>query len=432
MRIQKKLGGTSKTVFISYSREEANNQWVQKLARDLNQFNIQVILDVNDSLGGDDINSKIFKGIQKSDYFITVLTPSYNKKITDQERWLYKEYHQFNGLKMIGKAPSLIPILKSGSVQSSIPKDLQGLTYIDMSVPDSYPAGLKALIRKIQPELSTNPGTQSNAISAGDHKTYGLTDYKLSGIPTNAPIVAFWGDSGSGKSSALIRLCRLLEQHNYQIIPEASFGSSIEYKNHVRSFIESIRFHKATVLAPTGEFPMFLELSKSNKTICYLLDIPGTHIHYAITQATESYLYDLLISSNKRVNLLFTEWSRFRQNSDYLYEFIKLVRSSFTAKQDTIIPVLSKADQSPHLSTNEKETPYSRRIIKEVASSNYLNPLVESLGQKGMVHAGIIPMASIKGSDGPVKNKESSDYLPKRFWKAIQTSVSGKRNLFFR
>jgi len=142
-----------KRVFISYSWDsEINTQhkeWVAKIASDLsNEFQIE--FDKNLEVGMSPENY-MKHNILSSDYVIIIFTPNYCAKANSDIQSGVK--YEFSVIKenLFRKISTgkYIPILRSGSKNKSIPKEMQDAIYIDFKNDETYSNALSELVKKL-------------------------------------------------------------------------------------------------------------------------------------------------------------------------------------------------------------------------------------------------------------------------------------------
>ena len=117
-------------LFISYSRKDI--AFARRLAGDLEKAGYSVWWDISDLRGGDDWVRIIQEEIEKSDFFIVVLTPS-----ATLSEWVRREYTQALSLRK-----KVIPIML---IQTRIPFALNtimvGNVLLDMGFNYNRPDG---------------------------------------------------------------------------------------------------------------------------------------------------------------------------------------------------------------------------------------------------------------------------------------------------
>jgi GTPase SAR1 family protein len=144
------------TCFISYAyddKKEENNQFVVKVAEDLFIVgNIKCVLDRWELIGGKS-NSRFMKKCLETDKVIVICDKKLISKLkSDKEYWI--QFETFLIEQRLGKNPSLdediIPVLRQGDKEDSIPLVLGDKTYVDFRVPENYDENLDKLIKSLR------------------------------------------------------------------------------------------------------------------------------------------------------------------------------------------------------------------------------------------------------------------------------------------
>lgn len=123
----------NKKVFVSYAWDsEEHKEWILKLATNLRQHGVDVILDQWDVRLGDDLSSFMEQGLTKSHLVICVCSDKYIAKTNDglggagyEKRILASEMLNDEDKRFI------IPIIKNCSSERKVPRFLSGLKYVD-------------------------------------------------------------------------------------------------------------------------------------------------------------------------------------------------------------------------------------------------------------------------------------------------------------
>jgi hypothetical protein len=118
-------------IFISYSRKDT--AFVRRLAGDLEKAGYSIWWDVSDLRGGDDWVRLIPEAIEKSDYFIVVLSPN-----STASEWVRREYTQALSLRK-----KVIPIMLE---RTTVPFSLNTINFLDFTSEAAYPENVKALL----------------------------------------------------------------------------------------------------------------------------------------------------------------------------------------------------------------------------------------------------------------------------------------------
>lgn len=154
-------------VFISYSwDDEPHKTWVLNLANKLRADGIDVILDQYHLQPGANISVFVEESLRKCNRIIIVLTEKYNEKATKRVGGVGQEFSLINTelISNIGNNERVIPLLKSGNSDSSVPAFLKQYIYVDFTNNEAFTANYETLIREIYkepevkiPELGKKP-----------------------------------------------------------------------------------------------------------------------------------------------------------------------------------------------------------------------------------------------------------------------------------
>ena len=133
-------------VFISYSYDsKAHETWVAKLAEDLTNRGIYVILDKWDLSPGRHMPNFMERGIGESDKVICILTPKYKEKAQSLKDGVGFEYSVMSAEIFEGMPrEKFVPVLRIGDFKDSNP--FKGAFVLDMRNDDEYQEKLKDLI----------------------------------------------------------------------------------------------------------------------------------------------------------------------------------------------------------------------------------------------------------------------------------------------
>lgn len=150
-------------VFISYSWDgEEHEEWVLDLATKLRNKGVDVILDKWD-LGplGSPLPHFMEQSIVKSNRVVCILTPNYKKKTDDRSGGVGYEFSiiSSNIFKDNKNRTKFIPLLRSGSIENTVPGALDGGYHIDMRDNSFFDENFKRLLRDIfcEPEFKKPP-----------------------------------------------------------------------------------------------------------------------------------------------------------------------------------------------------------------------------------------------------------------------------------
>jgi hypothetical protein len=123
------------SVFISHSNQD--KEFVEQLARDLDNRGISVWFDKWELKVGDSLRRKISEGIHESSYFIVVVSQA-----SKNSKWVAQELDEAFARQVEHDGNFILPVVLD---KSAIPSMLSGLLYADFSM--DYEHGLNALLR---------------------------------------------------------------------------------------------------------------------------------------------------------------------------------------------------------------------------------------------------------------------------------------------
>lgn len=154
-------------VFISYSwDDEPHKQWVLNLADKLCSDGIDIILDRYYLQPGKSLPHFVENSISTSDRIIIVFTPNYKLKADKRAGGVGYEYSIMNAELYNNQTinEKIIPVLKVGSKEESIPAFMQQFIHIDLRNEDNFNNSYTDLIREIynepairKPEIGSKP-----------------------------------------------------------------------------------------------------------------------------------------------------------------------------------------------------------------------------------------------------------------------------------
>lgn len=139
-------------VFISYSWDgEPHKEWVLKLANDLRGNGVDIVLDRFELQGGANASYFMEKSLVESEKVLIIFTENYKLKATNRKGGVGVEYSILNAevCQNIANNEKYIPILRSGSMQSSIPLFMQQFISIYMKEDKEYESQIKEILHCI-------------------------------------------------------------------------------------------------------------------------------------------------------------------------------------------------------------------------------------------------------------------------------------------
>ncbi|KAA5535101.1 TIR domain-containing protein [Taibaiella lutea] len=136
-------------VFISYTWDnEKHMEWVLRLAKKLEEdMLINVVLDRERMYAGGNLNHFADKHINEADKIIVIFTKEYKVKAVNRRDAAGYEYSIINTIisRNIAAQQKVIPVLKKGSVDASIPEFMQAFLHIDFRNPGQFVSKYKEL-----------------------------------------------------------------------------------------------------------------------------------------------------------------------------------------------------------------------------------------------------------------------------------------------
>ncbi|MBR8701632.1 hypothetical protein IX317_001523 [Fusobacterium sp. DD29] len=135
-------------VFISYSWDDDNHKkWVNKFATELIKNGINVRIDQYDVDFGDSLPQFMETEITNADYVLIICTENYKTKADLRKNGVGYEGDIISGEILANhNKKKFIPVLRKGTVFSSIPTFLQGKLAIDLSSEKNYSTNFNDLI----------------------------------------------------------------------------------------------------------------------------------------------------------------------------------------------------------------------------------------------------------------------------------------------
>lgn len=142
-------------VFISYSwDDEHHKEWVLNLANRLSSDGIDTILDRYYLRPGKNLPYFVENSIKKAERIIIIFTPNYKLKADNRTGGVGYEYSIMNVNlynDQIGNE-KIIPILRTGNKEESIPTFMQQLIHIDIRNNSNFEVSYSDLLREIYNE----------------------------------------------------------------------------------------------------------------------------------------------------------------------------------------------------------------------------------------------------------------------------------------
>jgi len=139
------------TTFISYAWESIDlKNWVKELATRLRQNGIDAKLDQWEIVPGDQMPHFMEKSVRENNYVIIICTPEYKTKSENRIGGVgYEGDIMTAEVLQNANHRKFIPILKSGTKETSIPSWLQGKYFVDLSNDHNFKKNFEDLITTI-------------------------------------------------------------------------------------------------------------------------------------------------------------------------------------------------------------------------------------------------------------------------------------------
>jgi len=154
----KKESDNIETVFISYSWDDIDHkEWVLILANNLITNGVNVILDRYELGLGKSLPFFVEQSIKVADRIVIILTPNYKKKAENRKGGVGYEYSIMNSELYNNQTNNdrIIPVLRKGNSDESIPDFIKQYIHLDMSNDEKYENSFNDLLREIydEPEI---------------------------------------------------------------------------------------------------------------------------------------------------------------------------------------------------------------------------------------------------------------------------------------
>lgn len=169
---------------------------------------------------------------------------------------------------------------------------------------------------------------------------------------TRTPIVVFWGSPASGKTLSLLRMIRFLEQHDFQVVPEAVFRPQTD--KHYAKMCAGLKDMAYSTYAPGGNdiisFMLVKVLDSVGNPRCQILEAPGEHYFDGSANLNfPTYINTIRTAPNKKIWVFFVEqdWGN-SQNERNLYSQKICSMQGLISPNDRIVFLFNKADMHRH------------------------------------------------------------------------------------
>ena len=149
-------------VFLSYSWDtKQHKKWVEKLAEQLEQDGVRVILDQKDLSPGDPMTLFMEKSIEHSDYVLFICTPGYKQKADARVGGVgYEESIITSDVLLNQNHRKYIPILASGSWEISLPVWARGKYGVDLSRWPADTTGYMQILNTLKSDVFVKSGRE--------------------------------------------------------------------------------------------------------------------------------------------------------------------------------------------------------------------------------------------------------------------------------
>ncbi|HKG08511.1 MAG TPA: toll/interleukin-1 receptor domain-containing protein, partial [Pedobacter sp.] len=144
-------------IFISYSWDDENHKnWVLQLANRLLKDNVDVKLDRYLLRTGAAMQYTMEQAISTADKILIVFTPNYKLKADNRKGGVGYEYSIMNAGLYLNQTTNdkIIPVLRKGSIEESIPSFMQQYIHLDIRNDDNFENSYNDLKRDIFNEPS--------------------------------------------------------------------------------------------------------------------------------------------------------------------------------------------------------------------------------------------------------------------------------------
>lgn len=142
-------------VFIAYSWDNDNHKaWILQLANKLVENGLDVLLDQYELGLGKNLTHFMEKSIESADKVLTIFTENYKLKAEGRAGGVGYEYSMINAELYQNQVNNnkIIPILRGGDSDSSIPKFIKAFIWLDMRDDSKFDENFMSLLREIYNE----------------------------------------------------------------------------------------------------------------------------------------------------------------------------------------------------------------------------------------------------------------------------------------
>lgn len=150
--------GSFHLTFISYAWEDqAHREWVMDLSKNLAENGVDLILDrlspgFSETADQKSTNHWMRNSIDNADRILSILTPAYRRKAAERHGGVGYEFDSLmeeNG-KHSRRINRYIGILRSGSINESVPPELAFIPIVDMRPGTDHSSAMAALVEMLK------------------------------------------------------------------------------------------------------------------------------------------------------------------------------------------------------------------------------------------------------------------------------------------
>lgn len=182
-----------------------------------------------------------------------------------------------------------------------------------------------------------------------DEEIHDVNNITVTIPDTKTPIVVFFGSQASGKTLALLRMIRFLEQNNYQVVPEEVFRPQTD--RHYAKMCAGLKDMAYSNYAPGGNdvisFMLVKVLDSVGNPVCQVLEAPGEHYFDGSANLTfPTYINAIITAPNRKVWVFFVEqgWgSNDAERNRYAQKICQI--QQLISPRDKVVFLFNKADK---------------------------------------------------------------------------------------
>ncbi|MCQ2318842.1 MAG: hypothetical protein MJZ90_08005 [Bacteroidales bacterium] len=259
-----------------------------------------------------------------------------------------------------------------------------------------------------------------------------------------SPLVLLFGPKGSGKTMALVRLTRYLEDQGYQLEPYRIFRPS--HDKHYQKICNSYKSLCYSNYAPGGNdvinFMLVKVLDKYGRTICQILEAPGEHYFDARfpNKPFPTYIQQIIAQnmSNKRIWAFIVQkgWNPDKEtnangediDSEMIQtQYVQRVQQIHSTRRDRAIFICHKVDENKESTLFIGDRPNTKRFKHDIRYqyrgifNNWknTNPLTKWFKPEKFLFVPFSAGAFTTEESGRQQYITGDDWYPRMLWKAI-------------